>query len=1286
MSQPFEPLQVTLAGQKLVEASAGTGKTYNIANLYLRLVSGLGEAAGGNAVPVERILVVTFTRAAAAELRGRIRSLLERGYRDFRAGHSSHPFLAGLLASAAQSGCREEVVRRFHRALLGMDDAAISTIHSFAVKAAATFIFETGTIEGSEITLSGSEHRQARLLDVYRRLAASGEAQDRAFFNFACGMERAAFIEYFGQNLPGDTQVLAAGGKALTLDELHADWLALYTRHQTLVQAWGQLVPGTDFKQNAAHVQALFNQQLSDQAHAISRASNGLAGYLLRTMQGSEPVYEDKSDKQYWQQWMSIPAASGAGDYFDLVMAARDQLQSWFELQQAAPASILLEARAATARLALDQLALDDIITLVNQRLDDPQAGPALRAAINQAYPVCLVDEFQDTDPAQFQMFNRLYGEGDASAGSPAAPAFFMIGDPKQSIYAFRGADIFAYLNVREQVRARDEAHPQDPSIFTLNENFRSKQALVEATNALFAEHDGASPTFLFPGLEYERVKSAEQRGAGFDRGHLELPADSGLNTEPLVFIGNAEQPGSDDSDFSGEALRRRYAADTAARISALLDAHNGASIARDGHRRRLQPGDIAVLVRSGREAQAVRSALARPEIGLRSVYLSQKDSVLRESEISGDLYHLLVAMHEASDQRRLKSALATPLVRGFAGDFAELDRLEADPQYLERLINEFGEYRERWRRDGILPALNRLLHNPGRQLLVKMAAQPNSDRLLTDLRHIGDLLQQQDLDCDSPEQLIDWYSRQLDDESGLDEEQKRIRLESDEDLVKITTIHVAKGLEYPVVFLPFFYMPRAANLAKDLPLYRWEQGGHYQAVVDFASDDSDVAVHMSRESLAEDMRLLYVAITRAIYQCQVGISNATYRGQPLFGQTVWAHLLGQAADGIELPEAPGWPELKAALQQRLGAGAAKVGFSLAGSVPACRYQASSAQQLQVQAPAVARAPQSHWQISSYSALARGSSVSLQGKDDDDQAIAAPAAISPNQLAADQAWADDIRFRLRGGAQTGNALHDIFEQQALQPEQPLASIVSTVLPRYGLHNPPRQPGMGERDYQQAQAAYQPQLVQWLQQVLAQPLGTGLEGAAAGCPALQELFNSGQAIPEMNFDFRLGSRGQAADFEQVNAALEQAGIEPLQRYGPISGLMNGAIDLSFIHQHRIYVLDYKSNLLGKAPRHYDQHSMAEKMREARYDLQYLIYSVAAHRYMAQRLGSDYQFDGPADDGGYAFGGVFYLFLRGMGLPATAGPGSARHGIWFTRPGQAAVDGLDAALLATRGPGA
>ena len=528
----------------------------------------------------------------------------------------------------------------------------------------------------------------------------------------------------------------------------------------------------------------------------------------------------------------------------------------------------------------------------------------------------------------------------------------------------------------------------------------------------------------MFEGIDYQPVLSAEQPPVCRDQGRL---TSDNENPPPLQFIGNPDSPGK-GAKLDKQSLLRRYARDAAARISTLLTGPARAHIERGGDSRPLKPGDIAVLVRTAQEAGAMRAALARPEIGLRSVYLSQRDSVISGSQLAGDLYHVLKAINEPADQRRLKTALATPLMRGMAFDFSEMDRLDSDEQVLEDLVVEFTACRQAWLDHGVLTALERLLDNPLRDLAGKIAAGADSDRLLTDLRHLGDLLQQQDLDCDSPEQLIDWFARQLEDDSALDEDRKRIRLESDEDLVKLVTIHVAKGLEYPVVFLPFFFLPWSFNAKEQLPFYHQQHGDGFHAVIDFAGQAGAVAQAVQREQLAEDLRLLYVAVTRAIYHCCIGVSAATSHSKAVFQQTVWAHLLN-------LPDpSPGWGEIHAALVAKLGSDNPAVGYARLGEAAPVRFQPSAEgadATVPLRRPRHVQAPASSWQVTSYSRLARDKRVSLEGKDDDDEAFSA--AETEAELARqddDRRWQDDIRQTLRGGVLTGDALHAIFERHA----------------------------------------------------------------------------------------------------------------------------------------------------------------------------------------------------------------------------------------------------------------
>jgi len=1284
-TEVFRPLLFPLQGKRLIEASAGTGKTYNIANLFLRLVLGHGSTYP---FTVDQILVVTFTRAATSELNGRIRARLEEALLVFRGGETEDFFIQKLAVELADDSALS--IKRLNDALLSMDEASISTIHSFAVQAARTFLFETGALADIQISESGSDAKTQIITDLYRDMSMQYGQQSPDFYALVPGKSFNDFHRYYGNNIPLDCKILPDTPGVTGVSDLHVQYCTkrdeLQNAHNDFVQEWEALFPGKPRELDKDYCNKItdrFNNQLLDEfknEFKLRRTVSSLVGYLCTQLSGNSADYLEKSTTNYFKAWMRMPERSGDGNCFDMVMRLRDHfrtaLQFKSETKMKGAGVILRTLQQKQAEFALDQMALDDVIHLINQKLADEKSAKSLRRIITQTYPVCLVDEFQDTDPEQFRMFNEIYSDAGDNTG------FFMIGDPKQSIYAFRGADIFSYLNVRAEIAASQAE--SDQKIFSLDTNWRSKAALIEVTNKLFREsaqidskletaEDNEQekhktlPVFLFKGIEYQTVKSCE------DEPHLAKKPGFQINDETapaLVFIGNPDT----ESKKNKGTLHRKYAKDTAARISALLHAATGGKIkTNENDAQPLSPQDIAVLVRSGREARVIRDELARKEIGIRCVYLSQKDSVFSDSEISEDLYHVLVAINEHSDKRRLKAALATPLLRGFKFNFDEVDGIEESDNVLESLIEEFGGYKKLWREYGLLAALNRLMGNQKRGLFSSIASRPDSDRIFTDLRHLGDLLQQQDLESDSSEQLIDWYASQLNDDSSLDEDSKRIRLESDENLVKIVTIHVSKGLEYPVVFLPFFYLPWPVNLKIALPLYHANQKGAGQnslkAIVNFSSDDQTVKAQMQRESLAEDMRLLYVAITRAVYQCYIGISTATHGGDTkhVFKDTVWAHLLE-----VEV-ENPDWPAIQFALENHFGVDPS-VDYRALGDVEAKAFQPPLEQQVKIIQPDITvRAPTSSWRITSYSALAHGKKLRSDTKADDEVLIVDSPA-PPDEIlltTADREWATNPRYTLKGSATTGDCLHQIFEDYALAPNEDFEFIVEQGLSGYGLEKPRRKRDEKEQPYQARCEIHLRGIKRWLTQALTQPLE---HVGAHGFPSLYDLIQSGQLIPEMDFDFAIGSDSDVVRMSSVNQALKNAGLDGVAGYEKIHGLMTGTIDLVFVHDARVYVLDYKSNTLGKAPRFYDQGPMGESMAANRFNLQYMIYSTAVHRYFSRYFMEQYAFDEEADKS-LSFGGVFYLFLRGMGLPPED---YAQHGVWFTRPEDHDIKALDQAF--------
>ena len=1262
----FNPEHFPLHGTRLIEASAGTGKTYNIANLYLRLILGHGFEA----LSIDQILVVTFTKAATEELRGRIRNKIEAALQAFRdpdtytSDVNADAFIKAMLVHYRDARQLKEACRKLSRALVCMDEASIFTIHGFSVRAIQSFLFETGALAEVEISEAASLHRERVIADLWRQLQLSNDELMQDYFIASGFGSQFEFQRYFSA-VPVESTVLPTIDSGLLQQGLRAVVHAIdeelqHLRQQILnerailKQRWADFFAGQDDKAIKEALKPVIDIPSPDnpkpktvtqyllphlrkwlETESLSTAvPGGVTGERIASLLAS-----GNSDPL---SLLVIDLVKHAAKGFDDVAWQRNRLLpvlvQWLQHQ--------------LNKVDVASMQLDEVIRMINQKLvSGNEASAALRRIITSTWPVCMVDEFQDTDPQQFRMFNLLYG----MAQQGHKTGFFMIGDPKQSIYAFRGADIFSYLDVRGQVQ--QEQTESDHRIFSLDTNFRSKQRLVNATNRLFAEK--ALPVFFYDGIHYAQVQSCEVTH-GMDKGELHTPGED----KPLVFIGYPES-GDEGTRLGSNDLRYIYAQDAAQRINALLQ---GSVLCSKNSEKSLRGGDVAVLVKNGAEARYMRDALQVYGIG--SVYQSQRDSVFQSSEIAQDIYHILCAFNEPANIKQLKSAIATPLYRGFSTDFSLLDAIkdeESSDAVWEKLVDTFNEYKACWQRFGILAALNLLLQRA--RLGEVMAKQANGDRLMTDFRHLGDLLQQQYLQCGSTEQLIDWYARQLQDDSDIEEDVKRIRLESDENLVKIVTIHVSKGLEYPVVFLPFFFLPWKIDMKKKLPLLH-NPDNHYQAEMDFMRATHEVEQQLQQEQTAEDMRLLYVAVTRAIYRCYIGISASKNRYEKMFPLTAWARLLDLPDDKKALPD---WLALQAALKQRLGD--EDVAYREIGDTEERRLfgYASDVVQPLLTAPEMPALTPSPWLITSYSQLAHSAhEVRTEGKDDE---IMATEPLDAEAISAEREWQQHIRFSLKGSANTGECLHGIYETLAREADyywhtdnEPMPGLVEKQLSRYGLLPPIRDisnEGQVLRDEKVRAVA------DWLSLTLDTPLG-----GPDGVPSLKQLFQSKAVLPELRFDFALGNRGCASFADVVNPVLHDAGLAPigLPSHDELQGIMNGAIDLVFVHDNKVYVLDYKSNTLGRSPAFYQQSFMTNCMHSSRYDLQYMIYSVAVHRYFRTRFARRYDYD----KGELSFGGVYYLFIRGMGIK-----GYPDHGIWFTRPDQQHVQQLDAAFSGIQG---
>ncbi|MDP5291127.1 exodeoxyribonuclease V subunit beta [Oceanimonas sp. CHS3-5] len=1185
------PLALTfpLHGSRLIEASAGTGKTFTISALYLRLVLGHGGDQGftRELLPPE-ILVVTFTDAATQELRDRIRARLVQAAAVFRGEADGDDLLATLkddFAPEQWPGC----AHRLDIAAQWMDEAAVSTIHGWCQRMLREHAFDSGSLFTQTLQTDHSDLLAEVVRDYWRRQCypLQGAALDWVMEHWqtpdALLPRLRALLSEPGED-DGELEALlerTLSEREQALADLKAPWPAWADELELLLDK-----AVADKAVNGRRLQARFYQPWFNKLRAW--AGSGEAALDLGT--GFTRLTPDGL-AEAWKA--GVPPSHPA---LEAMVTLPEQLAALVSPDEPAlrHAAAWVRRRFELEKRRRAEMGFDDMLTRLDEALAG-ENGPRLAEVIRRQFPVALIDEFQDTDPLQYRIFDTIYRVADNSADS----GLFMIGDPKQAIYAFRGADIYTYLSARAATEGRH---------YTLDTNFRSSQPMVSAVNQLFERAEQhAEGAFLFRDGEHNPLPFVSVKAKGRDEcWHCE--------GEPQPALTLWQLEADDDTPFSGGAYIDQMAARCASHMTQLLN-QGGAGRAgfagKDGLTP-VQPSDMAVLVRSFREAQAIREALAAR--GVRSVYLSDKDSVFASPE-AADLLHWLRACAEPEQDGRLRAALATATL-GLS--LNELERLNQDERHWEGRVMQFRDYRRCWQRQGVLPMVHRLLHDFG--LPARLLRGTEGERGLTNILHLAELMQQAAASLDGEQALIRHLAECMDGERQAADEQV-LRLESDAALVRVVTIHKSKGLEYPLVFLPFicsFRESGARGAAVQL-----HEGGRKRLVLSPTDEQKGQA---ERERLGEDLRLLYVAMTRARYACWLGLADIKVGNGK-------ASRLHDSAMGRLLS---GGAELAGPLSNWLTPLASEhTALCAAPEVTEAGWIDTTAELSPPVWASPARPAAEHWWIASYSALLSRDDA---GRRFDD--------ASPERPEAGKAGDDELErpfvplrpgetpslHRFPRGPAAGTFLHGLLELVlneglAAQPEELAAQLARRCQLR----------GMGE---------WISPLADWLQGLLATPL---FEGG----PALQALtcFQ-----PEMEFWLEV-SRVRIPELDAlVRTHVLPERERPALAPGRLNGMLKGFIDLVFEHDGRYYVVDYKSNWLGPDDADYTFQAMEDQIIRHRYDLQYVLYVLALHRQLLLRL-PDYDYD-------THMGGALYLFVRR--------PGAA----WLERPPRVLIETLNA----------
>ena len=1207
MSEQTLPLALAfpLRGSQLIEASAGTGKTFTISALYLRLILGHGgvESGFGRELLPPQILVVTFTDAATKELRDRIRTRLAEAARYFRGEIDAPDALVEELRDQFAPEQWAACAGRLDIAAQWMDEAAVSTIHGWCQRMLREHAFDSGSLFTQTLETDHSDLLGEVLRDYWRLFCypMHGDALNWVRANWsgpAALMPRVRALFGSSRQPANAEQTPAQMIEACLLErrqalvQLKAPWLqwAQELREICLQGVASKTVDGR--KMQARYFEPWFEKLSAWAADEDQEQLDLGTGFTRLTPDGMA------------EAWKGVAPQHPGLDAMPGLKAALDGLPSpdAAVLQHAAH---WVSVRFEEEKRRRAEMGFDDMLLRLDSALQ-ADGGDRLATLIREQFPVALIDEFQDTDPVQYRIFETIYRIEDNCPDT----GLFLIGDPKQAIYAFRGADIYTYLRARQATAGR---------LHTLDTNFRSSHAMVKAVNHVFERaelRDSGRGAFLFREGSENPVPFVSVKS----QGRKEVLQ---LDGQPVSALTLWQLPS--EQPLSGAVYRQYLAAACASQIVELLNGgqQGRCGFIKDGEALRgVLPADIAILVRDGKEAQAVRRELSSR--GVRSVYLSDKDSVYAAQE-AHDVLAWLKACAEPDVERPLRAALACitldlPLV--------ELERLNQDELAWERRVMQFRGYRETWRKQGVLAMLRRLLHDF--ELPQALIARPDGERVLTNVLHLSELLQQAAAELDGEQALIRHLAEHL-ALSGQAGEEQILRLESDEQLVKVVTIHKSKGLEYPLVFLPFICSAKPVDGSR-LPLHFHDAAGNAQVSL---KPTPELIAQADDERLAEDLRLLYVALTRARHACWLGVADLK-RGnsnRSVLHLCALGYLLG---GGAMLAESAGLQSWLAEVQQ----GCDALQCEPVPAADAAHFYPPLNQATLLEPVIPGRRAAENWWIASYSALRIGDSLSpaeapesaLAQKLSDDERLDPEA---PREVLLS---GGDIH-RFPRGPNPGTFLHGLLEWAGSEGFKADPEAIKDAVARR----------CNRRGWQ----GWIETLSDWLQHLQDEPLRLN-----NGQPAVV-LSELSQYQIEMEFWFA----SHKVDVVQMDTLVRQhthggaarAGAEP----SLLNGMFKGFIDLTFEHQGRYYVADYKSNWLGTDDSAYTEQAMTASILDNRYDLQYVLYLLALHRQLKARL--------PGYDYDQHMGGALYLFLRG-----TRAQG---QGVFFTRPPRLLIESLD-----------
>lgn len=1189
---PFDLVLAPLEGSRIIEASAGTGKTFTISRIFLRLLL-------EKELPVSSILVVTFSEAAATELKERIQKVLYETREYIQNDHYDDPLIEKLVKKFS----RDKAEFLINSAIQNFYTVSIFTIHGFCYKILKEFALELSIAEKDELITDQKSHVLEIIHDFWR---ISFETCSEFFAQFV-----------ISSNISPERWVdISKTCHFKSVDKIVPEIQAVpkSDAEKEYCRIWQLIIEQISLHRD--EIKSIFNENSLHKNIYRTNKINAIHGYLDNLKESTPPPYPLPEVLTFCSS-SKIKSATKKGENFkthyftdlvDELLLSEKELSSQFEKRlnffESQLINEFLPSELQKRKRNQNVLYFDDLLEIVYRAVSHSESKHLIDS-VTKLYRAVCIDEFQDTDKIQYSIFSKLFNNSKTP--------FIMIGDPKQSIYGFRGADIFNYHKAVLSARYHN----------TLSTNYRSNPAYLNTINALFLNR---SQPFILDNLRYFEVAAGK-----------ELKAEALVIeevTEPTLklFISTSIQPGKKPA-WNKTTASKMVIESVCQEIKYLLYLGNLGKAHIEN--KPIQPSTIACLVRSNAQAVKLYDALTSQSI---PAVIESSNSVFATTQAL-DIYYLLKAALNPSQLSNIKTALSRPV---FNKSMQDIDLMNNGDESADNIISEFFEYHHLWKTRGIMVMFKTIMQH--HKMMQNLLKRPYGERALINYNHIIEILHNNESQGLLPtmESVVKSLSNKIlqePDDVVSDEEIER--LESDSNAVKIVTIHKSKGLEYPIIFCPFCWEgdETQGNASSKSFLFQDPESGT-QTLVLGSEEKKLLRSKKDFQDLQESIRTFYVALTRAKSCCYLYFGNFSS-----YETSACAYIIHNL-QGIE-STSDMKNQLETQLPEKIKSDCVRLESLVPGSIKTYSIENkrdidySFSEKVQPEgliAPDWNAKVESSWRITSFTGLTQSSTIDYGHSDE--------ISIS-NPTSLDESSSEKSIFTFPSGANAGNFFHKLLENLDFTnfSSQGTQNLILETLQEFDIDS-----------------SWLPIIEKQLHLLMNQPLNKSQPNL------ILNNIKSENCCKEMEFIFPIKSLN-SKDLKELFAeeSMQQSLFTPSYtaetlEFTEIQGYMRGFVDLFFMHNNLYYIIDWKSNLLGQTIDFYDQSSLAQAMIDNHYTLQYHIYTVACMRYLRNRL--------PSLNFQKMFGGIYYIFLRGL-----SDLGNPEFGIFHAKPSWTIIQALD-----------